>query len=115
MMHGISTTIDDDGVEIAACVVANYEDHNAFINDGLYRYGGAGGRLILAHHLHLRVLDNQVLENGNQAMVNSRELANPIRLIVRGLMEDGAHRYVFVGLFRVLDHDLIQNNNGFDV
>ncbi|KAK1364766.1 hypothetical protein POM88_040327 [Heracleum sosnowskyi] len=115
MIRGISTTLYDDGVEIGACVVANYEDHNVVIEDDLYCYGSDGGNLILAHRLHLRVLNNQELENGNYAMVNSIEVANPIRLLGRNLMEDGTRRYVFVGLFKVLFHAIIQSDNEFDV
>lgn len=94
--------------------MANYEDHIVFLDDDLHCYGGDGGRLILIHRLHLKILNNQELENENQAMVNSMEVTNLVRLLVRSLMEDGTHRYVFVGLFRVLDESLIQSNNGFE-
>lgn len=69
MIRGISKTTDDEGTELAACLVANFQDHNTFVHVDLFVYGGDGGRLIQTHRMHLRVLDHQLMKNGNQAMV----------------------------------------------
>lgn len=113
MFRGISTCVHTDQ-EVAACVVANYQDHNFLITDDIYIYGGEGGELTLAHRFHLRVLADQRLTNGNSAMIRSIHVENLIRLVVRTLMADNTRRYIYLGHFIVTDYDIIESN-GFDV
>ncbi|KAL1809151.1 hypothetical protein ACET3Z_026141 [Daucus carota] len=115
LIRGISTTLHGNGQEVAACVVANYADHNNLAGDDVYVYGGDGGKLIMAHRSNLGVLNHQLLENGNQAMVNSIAVGNTIHLLARLVMEDATRRYVFLGFFRVTGFGVVQSNNGFNV
>lgn len=104
------------GVDIASCIVAVYGRHDFFLNSNLFIYGGEGANLYLANNVfQIRVLGNQRWTRRNIAMFNSIEHGNPVRLIVKVLMEDDTFRYIYFGFFRVLDWRVILSNEGFEV
>lgn len=102
------------GHEVATCVVAVFELHNTFLHEDLLIYGGEGGHLRLAYRQHVRVLADQIWSRRNIAMRNSVSLYTPVRLLVRSLMADNTYRYVYLGLFSVLDWRIV-TSNGFRV